>query len=390
MFFPCISRNENLKLSLDREVVFSQKTFDGRYIYFVDREIEPFSKIELKVFGADDEQPEQSLTKDNLSMENEYLKISVKEDGSVQVYDKELGKFAFDECGNILKMHKNIPYYWDNWDIADGVEKTGFTLKASKIMKVESGPIREIIRVEYEAEGSKIIQDYILVKKSKRLDIKTKIDWHTRRALLRAYFPVNVLTRKAIFDISGGFIERSSHKNTKYEQARFEVPVHRWADLSQTDFGVAILNDGKYGYSVHQNTIALSLIKAGIFPDFFADEGFHEFTYSVYTHHNEIKTIVQESEDLNKPLTVIKGELKIPHTILKITPNNFKVTCFRKNTQGNIVLRLVEVFGTSGKLSLEVPWHKENISLSNILEEKSQQISFPISYHPFKIYTLIL
>ncbi len=95
-------------------------------------------------------------------------------------------------------------------------------------MKVESGPIREIIRVEYEAEDSKIMQDYILTKNSRRLDIKTKIDWHTRRALLRAYFPVNVLTRKAVFDISGGFIERPSHKNTKYEQARFEVPAHRW------------------------------------------------------------------------------------------------------------------------------------------------------------------
>lgn len=384
------SLNENLKLSLDGEVVFSQKTFDGRYIYFLDREIEPFSKIELRISGADDEQPEQSLTKDNLSMENEYLEISVKEDGSVQIYDKELEKFAFDECGNILKMHKNIPYYWDNWDIADGVEKTGFVLKASKIMKVESGPIREIIRVEYEAEDSKIMQDYILTKNSRRLDIKTKIDWHTRRALLRAYFPVNVLTRKAVFDISGGFIERPSHKNTKYEQARFEVPAHRWADLSQNDFGVAILNDGKYGYSVHQNTIALSLVKAGIFPDFLADEGLHEFTYSVYIHRDGIKAIVEESEDLNKPLIVIKGELEIPHKILKITPNNFKVTCFRKNAQGNIVLRLVEILGTSGKLSLEMPWHKGNISLSDILEEKRQQVSFPMNYHPFKIYTLIL
>lgn len=391
--FPkkCVfSLNENLKLSLNGEPVLCQKTSDGRYIYFIDREIEPLSKIELNVCGINSDWSEQPKEGNCYSMENEYLKISVKEDGTIQIYDKKLEKLAFNDHGNILKMHKNIPYYWDNWDIADGVERTGFELKASRISRIESGPVREIIRVEYEAEGSKITQDYILVKNSKRLDIKTKIDWHTRRALLRAYFPSTVLTRKARFDISGGFIERPTHKNSKHEQARFEVPAHRWVDLSQTDFGVAILNDGKYGYTVDQNVVGLSLIKAGIFPDFFADEGFHEFTYSVYIHSdNEIKTVVKESEDLNKPLIVARGRLTIPQCLLKISPNNFKLTSLRKNEHGDIVLRLVEILGTSGRLLLQTPWNDKTLQLANILEEERQTVDFPLEFHPFKIYTFI-
>lgn len=370
-----------------KEVDF-QKTHDGRYIYFLNDEIEPFSKLEFEIKGL---KPKTLEVNNILSMENEYLSVQVNDSGTVQIYDKEVERFAFQGEGNILKMHKNIPAYWDNWDIAEGVEKTGFVLKASKIEKIESGPVREIIRAEYEIEGTKIIQDYVLNKNSRRLDIKTTIDWHTRRALLRTYFPINVLTRKAKFDISGGFIERPTHKNTDYEKARFEVPAHRWIDLSQTDFGVSIITDSKYGYSVQNNLVSLSLIKAGVFPDFFAEEGLHEFIYSIYVHpDDDIKAVVKESEDLNKPILVDLGRLEIPSPILKITPNNFKVTSFRKNEDGDLVLRLVEILGTSGKLKIEIPWLRKDIFLCNILEEQKQKITLPLEYYPFKIYTFLL
>lgn len=379
--------NKGINLHFKGKKIDFQRTHDGRYIYLLDSEIEPFTKMEFEV----KEQKSKLLERDNsLSMENEYLNVQINDNGAVQIYDKEMERFAFQGEGNILKMHKNIPAYWDNWDIADGIEKTGFSLKASRIEKLESGPVREVVRVEYEAEGSKIIQDYILMKNSRRLDINTIIDWHTRRALLRAYFPVNVLTRKARFDISGGFIERSTHRNTNYEKARFEVPAHRWVDLSQTDFGVAIITDSKYGYGIKDNLVSISLIKAGIFPDFFSDEGSHEFTYSVYVHpYDDIKAVVKESEDLNKPILVSPGILEIPSQIVKITPNNFKITSFRKNNDGDLVLRLVEVLGTSGKLKIDIPWLKKNIFLSNILEEQKQKIKLPFDFQPFKIYTLL-
>jgi alpha-mannosidase len=380
--------NEDLEIFLEGEALLKQKTHDGRYVYFIDREIPPFTKVELKVRKATSEETPNELREANI-MENEFLRVYVNDDGTVQIYDKELDRYVFEEKGNVLKLHKNIPTYWDNWDIAENVEKTGYCLKAKKIERIESGPVREVIRVEYESEGSKIEQYYILYRKSRRLDIETKADWHTRRALLRAYFPTTVLSRKARFDISGGFIERPTHRNTSFEKARFEVPFHRWMDLSQTDFGVSILNDGKYGGSVHQNVMALSLIKAGIFPDFLCDEGKHEFTYSIYVHPgDDLRDVVREAEELNRPLLAVSGRLNIPSSFLEVSPQNFKLTSLRK-VKGKIVIRLVEIFGTSGKLSIKIPWEGK-IYLTNLLEEERKEVSFPLSYRPFKIYTFVV
>jgi len=380
--------NEDLAISFEGEALLKQRTHDGRYVYFIDREIPPFTKVELKFRKATFEETPSELRETNI-MENEFLRVHVNDDGTIQIYDKELDRYVFEEKGNILKLHKNIPAYWDNWDIAENVEKTGYTLRAKNIEKIESGPVREVIRVEYESEGSRITQHYILYRKSRRLDIETKVDWHTRRALLRAYFPTTVLSRKARFDISGGFIERPTHRNTSFEQARFEVPFHRWMDLSQTDFGVSIMNDGKYGGSVHQGTMALSLIKAGIFPDFLCDEGKHSFTYSVYVHPGDsLRDVVKESEDLNRSFIVHRGVLNLPSPLLEISPQNFRLTSLRR-VNGKIVLRLVEIFGTSGKLSIKTPWNGE-IYQTNVLEEKKQKVTFPVVYHPFKIYTFVV
>jgi len=380
--------DKGLKLSFRGKEFLVQRTHDGKYVYLLDEEIAPFSKVELEVTGEVDQSLEN---REDLRLENEFLVVEVNEDGTFQVYDKEMERYAFKNPANVLKLHKNVPAYWDNWDIADGVEKTGFTLVASSAKKIETGPVREVVEVVYEAEGSKIVQRYVLYRSSRRIDIETEIDWHTRRALLRAYFPVNVLTRKATFDISGGFVERPTHRNTSYEKARFEVPAHRWADLSQADFGVAILNDGRYGYSVHENVIAVSLIKAGVYPDFLADEGLHKFTYSVYVHPgDELRNVVREAEELNKPLIVRLGRLDLPGEILKVTPHVFKVTSFRKDSIGRVVLRMVEVLGTSGKLSVTIPWLNGKVFSSDVLEEKMEEISFPLDFSPFKIFTFVI
>jgi alpha-mannosidase len=160
-------------------------------------------------------------------------------------------------------------------------------------------------------------------------------------------------------------------------------------DLSQTDFGVSILNDGKYGGSVHQNVMALSLIKAGIFPDFLCDEGKHEFTYSIYVHPgDDLRDVVREAEELNRPLLAVSGRLNIPSSFLEVSPQNFKLTSLRK-VKGKIVIRLVEIFGTSGKLSIKIPWEGK-IYLTNLLEEERKEVSFPLSYRPFKIYTFVV
>lgn len=126
--------NEDLEIFLEGEALLKQKTHDGRYVYFIDREIPPFTKVELKVRKATSEETPNELREANI-MENEFLRVYVNDDGTVQIYDKELDRYVFEEKGNVLKLHKNIPTYWDNWDIAENVEKTGYTLSAKNIEK---------------------------------------------------------------------------------------------------------------------------------------------------------------------------------------------------------------------------------------------------------------
>ena len=67
-------------------------------------------------------------------------------------------------------------------------------------------------------------------------------------------------------------------------QARFEVAAHRFADLSEQGYGVALLNDGKYGHHAHGNELGLSLLRSPVYPDPLADEGQHSFTYALFPH----------------------------------------------------------------------------------------------------------
>lgn len=196
----------------------------------------------------------------------------------------------FEERGNILFMYKDIPTRWDAWDIDHDYEKYAVSPEVKEIKKSEySG---EIIEVKYESEGSEIFQKYVL--KENRIDIITELQWHSRRTMLRVKMPFNIHASHVKTDTSAGYNERSVYKNTDYEDAKFEVIGHRWADISEYGYGYALLNDCKYGYKFNHNEISLTLMRSPVYPDYFADEGNHRFTYSVFPHYGMILWMFRE------------------------------------------------------------------------------------------------
>lgn len=110
------------------------------------------------------------------------------------------------------------------------------------------------------------------------------MDWHERRQLLKVEFPVNIRSTQATYDIQFGNIVRNTHWNTSWDWAKYEVVGHKWADLSETGYGIALLNNCKYGYDIKDSTMRLSLLKGATEPDQFADLGIHYFTYSLLPH----------------------------------------------------------------------------------------------------------
>ena len=387
---------KNMKVFFEGKELLKQKTFEGRYLYFIKEKISALDLVNLSAVHAD-EHSESIVFTDSRLIENEFIKATINDDGTVDIYHKKTGKTVSDHGMNRLMLYKNIPYYWENWDIDKNYYKSGVQLKAQSIETVEEGDIRKVIKVEYQIESSKIEQYYILYKTAQYIEVVSKADWHMRRALLKAIFPTKVLNRYAKYDIDNGYIERPTHNNTVYEKAKFEVLGHRWVDISQEDFGVSVINDCKYGHYVKNSEIELSLIKSGIYPDFFADEGTHEFSYIIFPHEScSIKAVSLLAEQYNKRPEVFNGSVNYEYPKIKIDSEAFKIYSLRKTDEKNIYLRIAEVLGTSGKLTVTF----ENtpikaVYLTNILHDIEQKLevkenTVSFCFDPFKIFTLMI
>ncbi len=378
-----------LALELNSRRVSCQKTWKGTYIYKATwEEVPPLGFKKIKILG--EEIPDE-FEDNTLVLENRHLKVTVHEDGSFEIFSKTHNKEVFKEPAR-LWIYKNLPYNWDNWDIDVNYYKSGKPLLAKEVKVVESGPVRKTVRASFEFEGSKIDQYISLEEDDDVVRIELVADWHTRRSLLKAVFPLNLLARKALFDVDGGYVERSTTMNTNYDQARFEVPHHRWVSLSQRGFGVAILNEAKYGSSVKGSNVGLSLIKAGIFPDFYVDEGEHVIRYGVLVHDGDVEKVIRRAEEFSNPLQVFEGSLSYPKH-LEIKGGIFKILALKRAENGE-VLRVVEVGGASGKAEVTLP-KKMKVYLSNILEDKLSLVEedvdhFDLNYEPFKMYTFLL
>lgn len=372
-----------------------QKTHNG-CLYYKEEMIPPFSSIKLLVNEDTGAKMNEDASTDDRILENSLVRVMVNEDGTIEMYDKELERDVFENSGNKLLLYDDVPAKWDAWDIDIDYENSGHQLKAQDIRKAETGQIRQSFKVNYKIDKTEITQEYILHCNSKRLDIKTNIDWHHRKTLLRALFPVKVLARKAKYDIGTGYIERPTHKNTVFDKARFETSAHRWMDFSETGFGVSLLNDGKYGHSCSGNIMGISLLRSPVFPHFFADEGRHSFTYSIYSHNGKsVLNTMKQAEQLNKALIIVKGIPSSDENLVEISKENFRVLALKNGEKGGVVLRIAETLGARGRVSIKLNTYEYGkVWMTDILEEKKKVLTtkngrLEIYYEPFKIYTFL-
>ncbi len=177
---------------------------------------------------------------------------------------------------------------------------------------MEQGPLRAGIRVNRRFGDSFLTQVIRLDSGSRWIQFDTEVEWHETNRLLKVAFPVAVRSLRATYEIQFGHVERPTHANTSWDVARFEVCAHRWADLSEPGYGVALLNDSKYGYDISGNVIRLSLLRATTWPDPVADRGHHRFTYRLLPHRGDLRDagVVDAGYDLNVPIRAVPT---LPH-----------------------------------------------------------------------------
>jgi alpha-mannosidase len=353
------------------------------------------------------------LTATTENLENELLRIRFAKDGSIKsIHDKQNRRevLAAGESGNKLTVYEDLMAHFSDeawgadsaWDFpAHYEEKKIGCFKLDSVEVFLDGP-RAVLQQRRSFGDSLLIQRIILTAGSRRIDFVTEVDWKEARRMLRCSFPVAVRADEATCDIQFGTIKRPTHRNTSWDMAKFEICAHKWVDISQPDYGVALLNDCKYGYKVHGNVLDLNLLRSPGFPDPQADRARHEFTYSLYPHvgdHLQGK-VARQGYELNMPLRVIPmkkntgGKLPAKHSFLQIDAENVIIETVKKAEDSNdIIIRLYENSGASVKTKLQLGFSARSARRVNLMESDAQPIKMTanqleLSFKPFEILTL--
>lgn len=329
------------------EAVSVQKEADGTLSALV--EIPPQGIVTLT--RSDIAPPAEEESKE-LILENELVCYEFSENGEIlTAYDKEAAKDFLCGKGNVLTLYEDRPVSHDAWDIDIFYEEQALeTACATQHAWLGKGPVRQGIRFDLEVgDASYLTQKVFLDANSKRLDFVTEVEWHECHRMLRVAFPTRIRAEQASFDIQYGYVRRNTHRNLSWDMARFEVAAHKYADLSDNSYGVALLNDCKYGYKVLGNVIDMNLLRAPTHPDPDADLGHHEFTYSLLPHRGTLieANVIAEATRLNQPPAVFagykQGNASVPVTVegqgvaLEVLKKAEKEECR--------IIRLVERYG---------------------------------------------
>ncbi len=338
---------------------------------------------------------------DGRKIETPFYQMIINEQGQIEkLYDKEYGRnvLAPNERGNVLQMFEDKPLDNDAWDIDIYYQqKMREVTDLVKWEVKECGSLRLVIGLMWKYMNTTIEQDMVLYAADRRIDFRTKVDFQERQQLLKAAFPVDIRTTYATYDIQYGNVRRPNHWNTSWDQARFESVGHRFADLSERNYGVALLNDCKYGYDVKGNLLRLSLLRSGKQPDHIQDVGEHVFTYSLLPHTGDIVSggVVVSAHALNNPMLICEGkEEKTEDTFMTIDNPQVEIDAVKKSEDGKyLVVRFHDYAGSSQKVTVKPNFCFRSWSEGDLRERRIGEIcgddEVTMTLHPYEIKTVL-
>jgi len=377
------------------------------------------------------------LSGSNTVLENDFIKLTVdpKTGCITSLFDKRSNTEALAlpvasegsppespdglPCGNLLQAFVDKPKRWDAWNIdADFVKQHWDLMQADEVKLVENTPLRAVIRVKHHFQKSSFVQDITMYAGVPRVDVHMQADWHEQHILLKVAFPVNARSDHATYEIPFGSVERPTTRNTPAEQAQFEVPALRWADISGPDagapplarsdrvaeiHGLSLLNDSKYGYDARDNVLRLSLLRSPTWPDPETDQGHHEFTYSLYPHGGTWREAltVRQGYELNYPLMAVAttqhpGPLPAEKSFFSTAEDNVVITAVKKAADDDaLIIRFYEWAGKKGDTHLQLPQPATAAWETNLMEVVERPLSLAanpnvltVPTNPYEIKTV--
>lgn len=334
------------------------------------------------------------------TVETPYYIVSWDDKGRlVRLYDKGAdrevipeGKFA-----NVIQIFEDKPRCFDAWELESTIDLKKEEIPCDGNIIKTKNELGYFIHFTYNYNNSKIMQTLCLYNDKRRIDFKTVVDWKESQKILKTAFSVDIRGVFARYDVQEGNIVRPITRNTSWEAAKFEVVAHKWADLSETGYGVALLNDCKYGYDIKEDTMRLSLLKSATDPDYSADYGTHEFTYSLYPHKEEWYNarLEEEAFDLNSPVVVLDGESALDNeSLISFDAKNIVLDAFKKaENEEAYVLRFHEYTGRRGKINLTTVLKFDSWCESDLMENplgEWKQTAMEVEVKPYEIKTIML
>ncbi len=341
---------------------------------------------------------------DGEKLETPYAVITFGNDGYIASFiDKKSGRELRKNGGqplNCLLFGEDVPNSWDNWDLeTDVVERLQIADGFVSREVISDGAVEMRIRSIFNIGQSTLTQDMVVYANNPRVDFQTLVNWNSPHSLLKVGFDLDIRTLNAKNEIQYGFVERPTTRNTSLEYAKFEVCNYKWTDVSESRFGVALLNDCKYGITVTDANLRLSLHRGGTHPDVTGDKGVHEMIYSLLPHAGDFNAdnVVKPSYELNIPTVVIPGAAKQQNAFMEVDASNILCEAVKpaELIENAFVIRLYECErnATCARITINTPYKK--VWLTNMLEDKKEEITvvdnvITLPFNAFEIKTLLI
>ena len=316
---------------------------------------------------------------------------------------------------NLLQLHTDFPNMWDAWDIDEFYRNTVTDLRELDSMEVTMLGSQPEITIKRSFRSSHITQRVRISPDSKVITVYTDVDWHEQETLLKAAFPLDVHADHARFETQYGHIQRATHENTSWDNARFEVCAHRWVHVGEPGFGAAVINDSTYGHDVSRHpgangssftTVRLSLLRGPRFPDPNTDQGRHAFSYGLVVGA-DVADAVAAGYALNLPWRGVPGDWTGAAIEPLVSADSqaaiIEAVKLADDRSGDVIVRLYEPLGARAQVTLSASFPVASVAENNLLEQPydagsltlgaadaSGNRQIHLALRPFQILTLRL
>lgn len=346
-----------------------------------------------------------SVHADRYLLENDFLKVQLDEACNIiSIYDKQARREVIDSSkgrGNQIEVYEDFPKDFDAWEITNYYKEKKYLLDDVQSVKIVRDGARAGLTVTRNFLESTFKQTIWLYEDIKKIDFDTEIDWKQEHLLVKTAFPVRINSDRATYEIQFGAVERPTHTNTSWDAAKFEVCAHKYCDFAEYGYGVAMLNDCKYGHDIHDGVMRLTMLKSATYPATNADRCKHTFTYSIVPHEGDYRGagVVQLAYDLNAPMQAIEvgeqaGSLPDRYSFITLSRDNVILETVKQAEDGSdTILRMYDAYNTHCNVDVTFGFAVKRVAVCDLMENELEELpvhdnTVTLLVKPFEIVTL--